>query len=382
MYPSSTSSSSQGSLGPNGGTNSSNTSGLIRYGSAPSSLLATTVDSIMNPVTRDYSSLGSHRQAHLQMGPSPTHHHTTPSSRLFFPSSEATSSPLAGESSGKNSNGNGDGGGLQRAYVMKHEENFFGGGAAAGMVGCSSNNGINNAPPPQPTLFRHSSSPAGFLNQLAHAACTSNDDNGFSSARARGVSRLNSQLSFTRQEALSQISEENENVASVHNHAENGKRKSTHSYGGAESYGGSSWEDSNTIMFSMGPAKRSKSMSNEMIAGLNRTESQFQFGMPETMLEMASMDKLLNIPEDSVPCKIRAKRGCATHPRSIAERVSSFSFHFVFCCLFFLLGPTAVNTVFGKIKKLVASLSTRVVENVQQANYSDFSFVSSFHFIS
>lgn len=33
------------------------------------------------------------------------------------------------------------------------------------------------------------------------------------------------------------------------------------------------------------------------------------------------MDKLLHIPEDSVPCKIRAKRGCATHPRSIAERV-------------------------------------------------------------
>ncbi|XP_038709932.1 transcription factor bHLH81 isoform X2 [Tripterygium wilfordii] len=31
----------------------------------------------------------------------------------------------------------------------------------------------------------------------------------------------------------------------------------------------------------------------------------------------AKMEKLL---EDSVPCKIRAKRGCATHPRSIAER--------------------------------------------------------------
>uniref|UniRef100_A0A6N2MSL4 BHLH domain-containing protein n=1 Tax=Salix viminalis TaxID=40686 RepID=A0A6N2MSL4_SALVM len=30
------------------------------------------------------------------------------------------------------------------------------------------------------------------------------------------------------------------------------------------------------------------------------------------------MDTLL---EESVPCRIRAKRGCATHPRSIAERV-------------------------------------------------------------
>ncbi|KAF5456901.1 hypothetical protein F2P56_026323 [Juglans regia] len=28
-----------------------------------------------------------------------------------------------------------------------------------------------------------------------------------------------------------------------------------------------------------------------------------------------------NLLEDSVPCRVRAKRGCATHPRSIAERV-------------------------------------------------------------
>ncbi|KAJ6680405.1 TRANSCRIPTION FACTOR BHLH83-RELATED [Salix purpurea] len=47
-----------------------------------------------------------------------------------------------------------------------------------------------------------------------------------------------------------------------------------------------------------------------------------QFSLPQTTLEMATVEKLLQIPEDSVPCKIRAKRGCATHPRSIAERVS------------------------------------------------------------
>ncbi|KAK4749493.1 hypothetical protein SAY87_026942 [Trapa incisa] len=36
--------------------------------------------------------------------------------------------------------------------------------------------------------------------------------------------------------------------------------------------------------------------------------------------EMSAMERLLQI-QDSVPFKIRAKRGCATHPRSIAERV-------------------------------------------------------------
>ncbi|PHU15692.1 hypothetical protein BC332_16897 [Capsicum chinense] len=40
--------------------------------------------------------------------------------------------------------------------------------------------------------------------------------------------------------------------------------------------------------------------------------------LPQTSAELSAMEKLL---EDSVPCKVRAKRGCATHPRSIAERV-------------------------------------------------------------
>jgi hypothetical protein len=56
----------------------------------------------------------------------------------------------------------------------------------------------------------------------------------------------------------------------------------------------------------------------------------FQFSMPQTTLEMAAVEKLLHIPEDSVPCKIRAKRGCATHPRSIAERVSNSGVNYLF----------------------------------------------------
>ncbi|XP_019163320.1 PREDICTED: transcription factor bHLH130-like [Ipomoea nil] len=34
-----------------------------------------------------------------------------------------------------------------------------------------------------------------------------------------------------------------------------------------------------------------------------------------------SSEELSSILQDSVPCRVRAKRGCATHPRSIAERV-------------------------------------------------------------
>ena len=49
-----------------------------------------------------------------------------------------------------------------------------------------------------------------------------------------------------------------------------------------------------------------------------------QFSLPKTSSEMASIEKFLQF-QDAVPCKIRAKRGCATHPRSIAERVSEYT---------------------------------------------------------
>jgi hypothetical protein len=61
-----------------------------------------------------------------------------------------------------------------------------------------------------------------------------------------------------------------------------------------------------------------------------------QFGLPKTSSEMAAIEKILQF-QDAVPCKIRAKRGCATHPRSIAERVRATSIVLAFQslgCLF------------------------------------------------
>ena len=44
--------------------------------------------------------------------------------------------------------------------------------------------------------------------------------------------------------------------------------------------------------------------------------------LPKTLPELSNIEKFLQF-QDTVPCKIRAKRGFATHPRSIAERVRS-----------------------------------------------------------
>jgi len=44
-----------------------------------------------------------------------------------------------------------------------------------------------------------------------------------------------------------------------------------------------------------------------------------QFGV--TKETAGGMDKYMQMQQDQVPFRVRAKRGCATHPRSIAERV-------------------------------------------------------------
>lgn len=182
-------------------------------------------------------------------------------------------------------------------------------------------------------LTRQSSSPAGFFVSKLNGSgpggsgIASAAENGFPGPRGglgntnskAGITRLNSQLSFTRQDSiLSHISEEeSENGADIGS-SNRHVRKSSNSYGNS----GYVWPDdpSNAIFFSNSPLnKRAKSM-NEVIHSLNREESQLQFGLHQSALEMAAMENLIHIPEDSVPCKIRAKRGCATHPRSIAER--------------------------------------------------------------
>ncbi|XP_073120047.1 transcription factor bHLH129 isoform X2 [Henckelia pumila] len=267
MYSSSTSSSSQGSMGlVSSGT--AGGGGLLRYGSAPSSLLAASVDS-----AREFSG-HSHLSAvgHREEPPPPSKANATI--------------------------------GLQRAYGF-------------GVSGASSS-----------SLVRHSSSPAGFLNQIAAAV---GDSGGFSVTRGMGnynnsenLSRLNSQLSFTRQDStLSYISEENESADGDEMRTQNGQRKTSHPYGFGMGTSSSTWDETNSVMFSMAPNKRSKIVGSggDFLGSLDSMENQFQFSMGQGGMEMTQMEKLMHsIPQDSVPCKIRAKRGCATHPRSIAER--------------------------------------------------------------
>lgn len=86
-----------------------------------------------------------------------------------------------------------------------------------------------------------------------------------------GVSRLKSQLSFTRQDSLSQISEVSEDVIDGVN-SDNGHHNATHSF--ATSFGMDSWDNTNSIVFSAPPGKRAKTMDGDFYNCLNVLESQ------------------------------------------------------------------------------------------------------------
>ncbi|KAM1030651.1 hypothetical protein ACFX2J_034294 [Malus domestica] len=280
------------------------TTGLARYGSAPRSLLNSAVDSIMGAAAdHEFSSL---RPQHLR--------------GHYFSGDGGGDSPslTSSESSFKvnSSNGSHRDTSTTKPLLQSHGLNEIG---SSNFSSCSSTSSA--------ALVRQRSSLASFFSHLT----ASENNGGFSVTRGtgsyrsqggnnggHGVTRLKSQLSLIGQDSLSQISEVSENAGKGVS-TDNGHHSAMHSYP-ATSLGMESWDNTNSVVFSAPPSKRAKNMDGDIFNFLNALES--QFSLPHTSLEMATVDKLLHILEDFVPCKIRAKRGCATHPRSIAERAS------------------------------------------------------------
>ncbi|XP_042429322.1 transcription factor bHLH128-like isoform X2 [Zingiber officinale] len=176
-------------------------------------------------------------------------------------------------------------------------------------------------------LVRHSSLPSAFFShQLA--------DQGLSSARMIGNysqagtenlhvlahRRQRAQWGFSRQDSLSQISElsipEVEESDTYHD-SDEAAGNASQSYISSNFQLGS-WDDTNSITFSAPQSKRIKCNNEDIVASLGDIHS--QFSLPRTSSELSELEKYVQIQQDSVPCRVRAKRGCATHPRSIAER--------------------------------------------------------------
>ncbi|XP_073049927.1 transcription factor bHLH130-like [Primulina eburnea] len=82
-----------------------------------------------------------------------------------------------------------------------------------------------------------------------------------------------------------------------------------------------SWEDSEIMSDNFLNSNKSVNTSDDQNTEIGNHPTSLlshHLSLPRSSAELSAMEKLL---QDSVPCRTRAKRGCATHPRSIAERV-------------------------------------------------------------
>lgn len=181
------------------------------------------------------------------------------------------------------------------------------------------------------SLVRQNSSPAGLFSH--HTA-----QNGYATARGIGnyraganvdlspsSSTFKNHMSFSSLGMLSRITEvENESGgASGLDDTKVGNSNCINlSYSTGFPFG--SWNDSTNFVENFNGIKREfdndgKAFENGEFENRPHILSH-HISLPKTSAEMAAVEKFLQL-QDTVPCKIRAKRGCATHPRSIAERV-------------------------------------------------------------
>ncbi|PSS11991.1 Transcription factor bHLH130 like [Actinidia chinensis var. chinensis] len=299
----------------------SNSSGLMRYRSAPSSFFASLVDGGSDGC-EDFLSPQS----------------SSPESQSMF----VALMP---------SNGDSDSHDLQFPMALKHEtteENQH--SASTSIYGTSIDmaNHTNSMEQGKmmsggncSNLTRQRSSPAGFFSDLTAengfgdmrdvgSFKVSNETNG----KAGPSNRLNGFINFSagpssRSRFMPQIAENGneciESSSPENRHLSNGNRSNINFL---PSFQNDSWNDSGSTGL-----KRNRDGDEKKVSSFSLLESQngdsrnyttgltHHLSLPKTSAEMATIEKILQFQQDLVPCKTRAKRGFATHPRSIAERV-------------------------------------------------------------
>ncbi|XP_039024016.1 transcription factor bHLH122-like isoform X2 [Hibiscus syriacus] len=189
-------------------------------------------------------------------------------------------------------------------------------------------------------LVRHSSSPAGWFSKI-------NMENiaGYGAMRGMGdygsANRSNREAAFHSASKppappppsglISPIVEMgNKNISS-----ENAGFGENHPSNYSSGFPAAAWDNSMMISDNMSGIKRlredDRSLSGLALDGAETKDADdgnhgrppllaHHLSLPKSSSDMSAIEMFLQY-QDSVPCKIRAKRGCATHPRSIAERV-------------------------------------------------------------
>ncbi|KAM3323372.1 transcription factor [Capsicum chacoense] len=196
---------------------------------------------------------------------------------------------------------------LQFGSCMKQEiaeefgnENRYENGGVTYGVGVQMQSGGNS------NLIRQSSSPAGFFNGFMREVGNFGASVGTNKEASTSANAFSNHISYSSAQSSSSnfmpsIAEDESWNDSPFNSLKRNR-------------------DGDMKMFSTnnfnGMTNQSDESRNYNSCGLTH-----HLSLPKTSSEMAAIEKYLQFQQDSVPCKIRAKRGCATHPRSIAERM-------------------------------------------------------------
>ncbi|KAL3815055.1 hypothetical protein ACJIZ3_016323 [Penstemon smallii] len=179
------------------------------------------------------------------------------------------------------------------------------------------------------TLLRQSSSPAGFLNGYnvmgevgnykvqnhSEASSSANQINFSSKNQSSNLRFMPSIPESGNENIITRSSEENGRLRNCDS-AANGREFE------ASVFAHDSWNES-----PFNNLKRNRDGDLKMFNGLENQNGETRksstglvhhLSLPKTSSEMAAVEFL---QFDTIPCQVRAKRGFATHPRSIAERV-------------------------------------------------------------
>ncbi|KEH19058.1 putative transcription factor bHLH family [Medicago truncatula] len=295
-----------------------NNSGLTRYRSAPSSLLTSLVDRSIGFFNEETFRNENHQQQHYSTS-------TSSEMETMFTNSESFSVKQEEKdpfSHGIQYNDYSYGSQNQINYQTQHNQGFPNGslGVEDNVFDGSSNNCSN--------LIRQKSSPAEFFSNYSV-------DSGLGCANGQATtstSGLHGTLNFSSRTSSCSIKMplivENEHEVLQANCIKSRNMGNdnciTKSY--MPSFTNDYWDSS-----TFSAPKNASNKGEFMFSTSNALETQnVDFGyqklglthhlsLPSSSSKMATMEKFLHL-QGSVPCKIRAKRGFATHPRSIAER--------------------------------------------------------------
>ncbi|CAH8385385.1 unnamed protein product [Eruca vesicaria subsp. sativa] len=173
--------------------------------------------------------------------------------------------------------------------------------------------------PVESNLLRQSSSPAGMFTNLTA-------QNGYGSVR--------SLMNYVGEEEEDQESPSSSNELRRHNSLSSrppsslGMLSQIPEIVSESSFHYSHWNDPASFIDNLSSSLKTEAEDDAKLFQNGESGNRMQLlshhlSLPNassTTSDMVTVDKYMQL-QDSVPCKIRAKRGCATHPRSIAERV-------------------------------------------------------------